>query len=234
MLAKILVVDDEVRITQVVRAYLEKDGFLVTSVHEGVEALRLALEEKFDLILLDRMLPGLSGEEICKKLRQAGSDVPVIMLTARGAEEERIQGLSLGADDYIVKPFSPGEMVARIHAVLRRSGRVKTGFLTDVLEFNGGGLVIDTLRHQVTIEGKKPELTATEYKLLAVMARSPGRVFTRGELLEVAQGALPTGYDRTIDSHIKNLRQKLEPAPEQPRFIRTVYGVGYKFEGEAP
>ncbi len=231
-MGKVLVVDDEKKITQVVQAYLEKDGFVVTNVHDGREALQLALEEAFDLIVLDLMLPGLSGEEVCKKLRQSGKDVPIIMLTARGAEEERIQGLALGADDYMVKPFSPGELVARVHAVLRRSGRRKAGFLADVLEFDGSGLVIDTLRHQVTVEGKKLELTSTEYKLLVAMARNPGRVFTRGELLEVAQGALPTGYDRTIDSHIKNLRQKLEPVPEQPRFIKTVYGVGYKFEGD--
>jgi DNA-binding response OmpR family regulator len=218
----------------VVRAYLEKEGFEVSGAHDGREALSRALEEEFDLIVLDLMLPGLSGGDICRRLRQAGSDVPIIMLTARGAEEERIRGLALGADDYVVKPFSPGELVARVHAVLRRSGRGKAGFLADVLEFDGGDLVIDTLRHQVTYRGRGLELTATEYKLLAVMARTPKRVFTRGELLEVVQGALPTGFDRTIDSHIKNLRQKLEPRPDQPRFVKTVYGVGYKFEGEAP
>ncbi|MDW7652453.1 MAG: response regulator transcription factor, partial [Bacillota bacterium] len=143
----------------------------------------------------------------------------------------KIRGLGLGADDYIVKPFSPGELVARVLAVLRRF-RAKPGVLADVLEFANGELVVDTLRHEVLFRREKLELTATEYKLLAAMAKSPGRVFSRGELLEIAQGALATGYDRTIDSHIKNLRQKLEPKPDEPRFIRTVYGIGYKFEGD--
>ncbi|MBS4021546.1 MAG: response regulator transcription factor [Dethiobacter sp.] len=232
MLEKILVVDDEKKIAQVIRAYLEKDGFYVVTIHDGREALLLAEESGFDLLILDLMLPSLTGEEVCKRLRRAGNAIPIIMLTAKGAEEERIQGLGLGADDYMVKPFSPGELVARVHAVLRRFRHVKAGVLADLLEYAGGDLTIDTLRHHVTYCGERLELTATEYKLLATMARTPGRVYTRGELLEIAQGALPTGFDRTIDSHIKNLRQKLEPKPEQPRFIRTVYGVGYKFEGE--
>jgi DNA-binding response OmpR family regulator len=225
-------VDDEEKITRVIRAYLEKEGFSVEEAHNGRQALQLAENENFDLLVLDLMLPFLSGEEICKRLRIAGNAVPIIMLTAKGAEEERISGLGLGADDYVVKPFSPGELVARIHAILRRYRPENTSVLADVLEFAGGDLVIDILRHQILFRGVKLELTATEYKLLSTMARSPGRVFTRGELLELVQGALPTGFDRTIDSHIKNLRQKLEPSPDQPRFIRTVYGVGYKFEGE--
>ncbi|MDW7685104.1 MAG: response regulator transcription factor, partial [Bacillota bacterium] len=183
------------------------------------------------VVILDLMLPGLPGEDICKQLRRLGSPIPIIMLTAKGAEEEKIRGLGLGADDYIVKPFSPGELVARVLAVLRRF-RAKPGVLADVLEFANGELVVDTLRHEVLFRREKLELTATEYKLLAAMAKSPGRVFSRGELLEIAQGALATGYDRTIDSHIKNLRQKLEPKPDEPRFIRTVYGIGYKFEGD--
>jgi DNA-binding response OmpR family regulator len=225
-------VDDEEKITRVIRAYLEKEGFSVEEAHDGRQALQLAENERFDLLVLDLMLPFLSGEEICKRLRIAGNAVPIIMLTAKGAEEERISGLGLGADDYVVKPFSPGELVARIHAILRRYRPENAGVLADVLEFAGGDLVIDILRHQVLFRGIKLELTATEYKLLSTMARNPGRVFTRGELLELVQGALPTGFDRTIDSHIKNLRQKLEPSPDQPCFIRTVYGVGYKFEGE--
>lgn len=229
---KILVVDDEQKITRVIRAYLEKEGFDADEVHDGQEALRLAEGGAYDLMILDLMLPSLSGEEITRRLRRRGSALPIIMLTAKGAEDEKIQGLGVGADDYLVKPFSPGELVARVHAVLRRYRPYKSGVLADVLEFAGGELVIDTLRRQVTFRGKKPDLTATEYKLLATMAKSPGRVFTRGELLEVAQGTLPTGFDRTVDSHIKNLRQKLEPRPDQPRFIRTVYGVGYRFAGD--
>lgn len=228
---RILVVDDEEKITRVIRAYLEKEGYSVTEVHDGVVALEQAASGEFDLLILDLMLPGLSGEDICRQLRRRGSRLPIIMLTAKGAEEERIHGLGLGADDYVVKPFSPGELVARVQAVLRRYCH-DGGVLAGLLEFAGGELLVDTFRHQVTYQGSLLDLTATEYKLLAAMAKSPGRVFTRGELLEIAQGALPTGYDRTIDSHIKNLRQKLEPKPDEPRFVRTVYGVGYKFAGD--
>ena len=228
---RILVVEDEEKISRVIRAYLEKEGFAVAEARDGQEGLRLAKSGEFALIILDLMLPGLAGEDICKELRRSGNPVPIIMLTAKGADEEKIRGLGFGADDYIVKPFSPGELVARVLAVLRRF-RDKPGMLADVLEFAGGELVIDTLRHEATYQNAKLELTATEYRLLAAMGRCPGRVFSRGELLEIVQGALATGYDRTIDSHIKNLRQKLEPKPDEPRFILTVYGIGYKFEGD--
>lgn len=228
---RILVVDDEEKITRVIRAYLEKEGFAVTEAHDGKTALDLVKAGGYALMILDLMLPELSGEDVCKRLRRQENTIPVIMLTAKGAEEEKILGLGLGADDYVVKPFSPGELVARVQAVLRRY-RTKPGVLADVLDFGDGELVVDTLRHEVTYHRKKLDLTATEYKLLTAMAKKPGRVFTRGELLEIAQGALATGFDRTIDSHIKNLRQKLEPCPEEPRFVRTVYGIGYKFEGE--
>lgn len=225
-----MIVDDEEKITRVIRAYLDREGFAVTEAHDGLTALRLAQSGNYDLIILDLMLPVLAGEDICRRLRGAANPVPIIMLTAKGAEEEKIRGLGLGADDYVVKPFSPGELVARVHAVLRRY-RAKPGAPADVMTFAGGDLVIDTIRHEVRFQGQPVELTATEYKILTAMAKSPGRVFTRGELLEIAQGMLPTGYDRTVDSHIKNLRQKLEPQPDEPRFIRTMYGVGYKFEG---
>lgn len=229
---KILVVDDEPNITRVIRAYLEKEGFAAEEVHDGQEALRLAAGGGYALMILDLMLPSLSGEEITKRLRSTGSALPIIMLTAKGAEQEKIEGLGIGADDYLVKPFSPAELMARVYAVLRRYRQHRAGVLADVLEFAGGELLIDALRHEVTLRGVPLNLTATEYKLLVTMARYPGRVFTRGELLEVVQGLLPTGFDRTVDSHIKNLRQKLEPAPDRPRFIRTVYGVGYKFKGD--
>ncbi|MCW3489467.1 response regulator transcription factor [Dethiobacter alkaliphilus] len=228
---RILVVEDEEKISRVIRAYLEKEGFAVEEASDGLQALELVSDFNFSLIILDLMLPHMSGEDVCKQLRRQGNNIPIIMLTAKGAEEERIRGLGLGADDYIVKPFSPGELVARVHAVLRRY-RSNNGVLAEVMEFADGDLVIDTLRRQATLRGELVDLTATEFKLLAAMAKSPGRVFTRGELLEIAQGALPTGFDRTIDSHIKNLRQKLEPKPDEPQLIRTVYGVGYKFTGD--
>jgi len=228
---RILVVDDEEKITRVIRAYLEREGFAVTEAHDGKTALELVESGGYELMILDLMLPELSGEDVCKQLRRQENTIPVIMLTAKGAEEEKILGLGLGADDYVVKPFSPGELVARVLAVLRRY-RTKPGMLADVLEFGDGELVVDTSRHEVVFHSNKLDLTATEYKLLTAMAKKPGRVFTRGELLEIAQGALATGFDRTIDSHIKNLRHKLELRPEEPRFVRTVYGIGYKFEGE--
>lgn len=230
---KILVVDDEEKITRVIRAYLEKEGFEVTEVHDGRQALQEASTGEYALMVLDLMLPGMAGEEVCKRLRQKGNSLPVIMLTAKGEEEERIQGLGIGADDYVVKPFSPGELVARVHAVLRRARPVKSGLLADVLEFGDGELVIDTLRHRVMMRGNTVDLTPTEYRLLVTMAKAPGRVFSRGELLDSVSGSPATGYDRTIDSHIKNLRQKLETTPERPCYIKTVYGVGYKFEGES-
>lgn len=230
-MAHILVVDDEVNITRVICAYLEREGFTVSVAHDGHTALSLVQNGDFDLMILDLMLPGISGEDICKQLRGRGYNLPIIMLTAKGAETERIHGLGLGADDYVVKPFSPGELVARVMALLRRV-RTHTGVIANILEFYGGELVIDMFRHEVKRRGELLDLTATEYKLLTSMAKNPGRVFTRGDLLEIAQGSLPTGYDRTIDSHIKNLRHKLELRPDEPKYIRTVYGVGYKFEGD--
>jgi DNA-binding response OmpR family regulator len=175
-LEKILLVDDEEKITRVVRAYLEREGFEVTEVYDGRDALELARAGGFDLMILDLMLPTLSGEEVCKRLRREGNALPIIMLTAKGAEDEKIQGLGIGADDYLVKPFSPGELVARVHAVLRRYRPAKAALLADVMEFAAGELLIDTLRHQVKLSGNKLELTATEYKLLVTMARNPGRV----------------------------------------------------------
>ncbi|NLP36415.1 MAG: response regulator transcription factor [Firmicutes bacterium] len=226
---KILVVDDEEKIAHVICAYLEKEGFAVTPAYDGNKALELAQSGEFSLMVLDLMLPGISGEEVTKRLRREGNNIPIIMLTAKGAEEERISGLGLGADDYVVKPFSPGELVARVLAVLRRA-RKSGGVLADVLEFKN--LQIDLRRREVKSGDQLLELTATEYKLLVTMAKNPGRVFTRAELLDLALGEQATGYDRTIDSHIKNLRQKLTPVAGGNRLIRTVYGVGYKFEDD--
>ncbi|MDI3280022.1 MAG: response regulator transcription factor [Bacillota bacterium] len=228
---KILVVEDERPIAEVVKAYLEGEGFAVTVVYDGTAALAAARHWRPDLIVLDLMLPGLSGEEVCRKLRSE-SDVPILMLTAKSEEEDRVQGLQMGADDYLVKPFSPRELVARVRAILRRTrgGEVP---LAEVLSFNGGELVLDTARHQVWLGGREVNLTPTEFKLLTVLSRYPGRVLTRSQLTQQVQGYDYEGYDRTIDVHIKNLRQKIEPEPENPRYIKTVYGVGYKFEGQS-
>jgi len=227
-----LVVDDEVKITRVIRAYLEKEGFSVTEAHDGQNALDLAASGEFSLMVLDLMLPHLSGEEVARRLRMSGQTLPIIMLTAKDGEEDKIAGLGIGADDFMVKPFSPRELVARVHAILRRLRPSKGGLLADVWEFGSGRLTIDTLRHYVAVLDVSIALTATEYKLLVTLARHPGRVFSRGELLEAISGELSTGFDRAVDSHIKNLRHKVEPQPDQPIFIKTVYGVGYKFEDE--
>lgn len=226
----ILVVDDEKKIAQVLRAYLEQEGFRVAVATDGEEALRKARELHPALIILDLMLPRLSGEEVCRIIRQE-SKVPIVMLTAKSEEEDRIRGLTEGADDYVVKPFSPREVVARVKAVLRRAYGKETAE-EEVLRFDGGRLVIDVPRHEVEVGGKVVSLTPTEFKLLVTLARSPGRVYTRSQLTELVQGYDYEGYDRTIDVHVKNLRQKIEEKPEQPRYIKTVYGVGYKFEGD--
>ena len=214
-------VDDEVKITRVIRAYLEKEGFSVTEAHDGQTALDLAASGEFSLMVLDLMLPRLAGEEVAKRLRMAGQQLPIIMLTAKDGEEDKIIGLGLGADDFIVKPFSPRELVARVHAVLRRFRPSKGSILADVWEYGSGRLTIDTLRHHVAVLGTPITLTATEYKLLVTLARHPGRVFSRGELLEAISGELSTGFDRAVDSHIKNLRHKVELQPDQPVFIKT-------------
>jgi len=227
---KILVVDDERKITEVVRAYLEKEGYIVLVAGDGQGALDLIERSKPDLVILDLMLPDMAGEEICRRLRQR-SDVPIIMLTAKASEEERVKGLMIGADDYIVKPFSPRELVARVRAILRRVRRDSEA-LRDRLSFHNGSLTIDLIRHEVKRNGKLVPLTAYEYKLLVALAQHPGRVYSRLQLVNKVQGYDFEGYERTIDAHIKNLRKKIEPDPKNPRYIQTVYGMGYKFEGE--
>ncbi|WP_324716263.1 response regulator transcription factor [Carboxydochorda subterranea] len=234
-------VDDEPEITQVLRAYLEAEGFRVVIAGDGLEALGLARSRGVDLVLLDLLLPGLDGREVCRRLRNE-SDLPIIMLTARGDEVDRVVGLELGADDYITKPFSPREVVARVRAVLRRAharsqggaapapgagaAPVARGAEDEVHRV--GELTVDVPRHQATLRGRELELTPTEFKILATLASHPGRVFTRLQLVERVQGMAFEGYERTIDAHIKNLRQKLGDDPRHPRFIATVYGVGYK------
>jgi DNA-binding response OmpR family regulator len=220
----ILVVDDEPKVVKLARDYLEKNGFRVISAGSGTDALALARRERPDLVVLDLMLPGMDGREVCRALRRE-SAVPIIMLTALAEESDQVAGLELGADDYVTKPFSPRTLVARVRALLRRAqGQVQPPAVMRL-----GGLEIDLERHQVTLDGSPLHLTPNEFKLLAVLARRPGQTLTREQLLDDLHGAAFPSFDRSIDSHIKNLRRKLEGDTAHPRFIETVYGVGYRF-----
>jgi DNA-binding response OmpR family regulator len=221
----ILIVEDEKKIAEIVKAYLEKEKYRVEHAETGEEALKY-LNEPFDLIILDLMLPDIQGEELCSIIRE-NSDVPVIMLTAKSAEEDRIKGLGIGADDYVVKPFSPRELVARVKAQLRRAGKTRK----KILSYNRGTLKIDTVHYEVMKENRQVVLTPTEFKILIALAENPGRVFSRDQLVNVVQGYDFEGYDRTVDAHVKNLRHKIEKDSKEPLFIRTVYGIGYKFTG---
>jgi DNA-binding response OmpR family regulator len=220
---KVLIVEDEKKIADIVKSYLERDGFGVTTAGTGQEALR-AIRERFDLIILDLMLPDMDGETLCSSIREF-SDVPIIMLTAKSSEDDRVRGLGMGADDYVVKPFSPRELVARVKAHLRRTkDRGKR-----VLSFNNGQLRIDTRSREVTKGEETIPLTATEFKILLTLAEKPQNVFGRLQLVTIVQGYDFEGYDRVIDAHIKNIRQKMEDDPRSPTFIKTVYGSGYRF-----
>ena len=218
--------DDEARIVKLVRDYLERACFGVVTAGDGEAALHVARAEKPDLIVLDLMLPGMDGLDVCRRLRRE-SGVPIIMLTARVEEADRIVGLELGADDYVTKPFSPGELVARVRATLRRAN----GELgqTDILR--AGDVELDTSALKATVAGEPVDLTPTEFQLLATLVRQPGRIFRREQLLQAVHGVAFDGYDRSMDSHVKNLRRKIEEDPRQPRYIETVYGVGYRFAG---
>jgi DNA-binding response OmpR family regulator len=221
----ILLVDDEPKIVKTVRAYLETAGFRVVTAGDGQAALTVFRHEKPALVILDLGLPGLDGLDVARALRK-DSNVPLIMLTARVDEADRLIGLELGADDYVTKPFSPRELVARVRAVLRRSGAEHEPAAPPIV---AGDVAVDPERRQVTVAGRAVDLTPTEFDLLVVLARHPGRVFTRLELLDRVQGYAFEGYERTVDAHVKNLRQKIEPDPRQPRYLLTVFGVGYKF-----
>jgi two-component system response regulator RegX3 len=223
---RILLVEDEKSIRNAVAAYLEREGYWVTPAEDGQIALEEFEKHKFDVIVLDLMLPKVSGEEVCRRIRNT-SDVPIIMLTAKGEEEDRIAGLELGADDYLVKPFSPRELVARVRALLRRA-HVESEPQRDRLTF--GELSIDVTGHKAFLGDKELDLTASEFKLLTTLARYPGRVYSRMELVEKVLGYDFEGYERTIDSHVKNLRAKLNDDPRDPTYIYTVHGVGYRFE----
>jgi two-component system alkaline phosphatase synthesis response regulator PhoP len=220
----ILVVDDEPKIVKIARDYLERGGFRVLTAGDGPGVLPAVRGGMPDLVVLDLALPGKDGLDVMRELRRE-SDVPVIMLTARADEADRLIGLELGADDYIVKPFSPKELVARVRAVLRRWDGARAG----TTAVRAGDLVLDESRMRATLGERTLALTATEFQLLAHLARQPGRVFTRGQLLEAVRGVALESYERAIDSHVKNLRRKVEPDPHHPRYILTVTGIGYKF-----
>ena len=224
---KVLVVDDDVKTVELVKLYLKRDGYQVLTAYDGVEALRLAREGHPDLIVLDLMLPDIDGLEVCRALRNE-SDVSIIMLTARTTDGNKLAGLELGADDYVTKPFSPRELAARVRAVLRRLPGER-----GPAEIKRGELTVNFVKHKAFLAGKALNLSPTEFKLLGILAREPGRVFSRAQLIEEALGYDFVGFDRTVDVHILNLRRKLEPDPNHPEYIKTVYGVGYNFlEGE--
>jgi two-component system alkaline phosphatase synthesis response regulator PhoP len=223
----VLVVDDEQKIVKIARDYLEQSGFRVLSASNGPLALAVARHDRPDLIVLDLMLPGMDGLDVCRALRRE-SDVPIIMLTARAEEADRLIGLELGADDYIVKPFSPRELVARVRALLRRA----QGKVTSPSRIRLGDLEVDLEGHRVSRGGQPIKLTPLEFSILAILAQRPGQTFTRAQLLDRLHGVAYGGIDRSIDAHVKNLRRKLGDDPVEPRFIRTVYGVGYQFSDE--
>jgi two-component system, OmpR family, alkaline phosphatase synthesis response regulator PhoP len=223
--ATILVVDDEPRIVQLVRDYLEHGGFTVLVASDGATALRTARTGRPDLVVLDLGLPGLDGLDVTRALRRDG-EVPIIMLTARTEESDKLVGLELGADDYLTKPFSPKELVARVRAVLRRAEGLHSP--TDVIRV-GSDVELDVPRMDARFGGRRVDLTKTEFQLLATMARQPGRVFTRAQLLDAVRGVAFESYERAIDAHIKNIRKKVEPDARKPRYLLTVFGVGYRF-----
>ena len=222
---RILVVEDESKIARLVRDYLEHAGFEVVAASDGEVALAETRRARPDLVVLDLGLPGRDGLDVARSLRRT-SNVPIVMMTARGEETDRVVGLELGADDYVVKPFSPRELVARIRAVLRRTEAAGAGG-TEVLRV--ADVEVDLPRMRVAVAGRPVELTPTEFQLLATLAREPGRVFTRGQLLDAVHGVAFESYERAIDAHVKNLRRKIEPTPGHPRYLLTVHGVGYRF-----
>ncbi|HEY7282535.1 MAG TPA: response regulator transcription factor [Actinomycetota bacterium] len=222
----ILVVEDEMKIARLVRDYLQHAGFDVLVAGDGESALSSVRGARPDLVVLDLGLPGRDGLDVTREIRRT-SNLPIVILTARGEEADRIVGLELGADDYVVKPFSPRELVARVRAVLRRTDSAGGGPGREVLR--AADVEVDLPRMRATVAGRPVELTPTEFELLAALAREPGRVFTRGQLLEALHGVAFESYERAIDAHVKNIRRKIEPEPGHPRYLLTVHGVGYRF-----
>ena len=227
---KILIVDDEIKIVEVLKAYLEKENYEVVTSYNGNEALNMFKSESPDLILLDLMLPDISGEELCKIIRE-DSKVPIIMITAKSEEEAELEGLNIGADDYIIKPFSAKQVVARVKALIRRT-YYELSTNSSILSFNEDSLFINLDTREVKAQGEDVVLTATEFNLLTTLAKYPKRLFSRDDLISLALKDESECYDRVIDSHIKNLRQKIEYNSKKPEIIVTVYGVGYKFNGK--
>ena len=222
---RVLVVDDDTKTVELVKLYLKRDGYKVIAAAGGMEALKLARQTHPDLIVLDLMLPGMDGLQVCRTLREE-SDVPIIMLTARTTEDDRLQGLDLGADDYVTKPFSPRELAARVRAVLRRIP--EEALMRGPEEVHYGELAVNFSKHQARMMGKLLNLTPIEFKLLGIMTREPERVFSRAQLIDLSVGYDFEGFDRTIDVHIYNVRRKLESVPGHSVRIKTVYGTGYK------
>jgi DNA-binding response OmpR family regulator len=224
----VLIVDDDVKLVTLLKTYFDKDGFLTYTANDGLDALNVVREKKPDIMVLDLMLPGMDGWDVCKRLRR-DNDIPILMLTARDEESDRLIGLEIGADDYVTKPFSPKEVVARTKVILRRTYR-------EVIQkepIKAGSLIVDLERHQVMHGEQVVDLTPTEFKLVEVLAGNANKVFSRLQLVEQIQGYSFEGYERTVDAHIKNLRRKLEKNPKEPEYIQTVYGVGYKFAGDS-
>jgi DNA-binding response OmpR family regulator len=226
---RILVVDDEINLLQVVKDYLILEQYEVYTAERGNKAIELFHKMQPDFVILDLMLPDMSGEEICRQIRKE-SDIPILMLTAKSSEDDKVAGLYIGADDYMTKPFSPRELVGRVRAILRRTKG--NAAVSDIIEFNGNDLFIDIPKHIVKKADEIVNLTPNEFKVLVTLAQNPHKVFTRSQLVSHALGYDFEGYDRTVDTHIKNLRQKIENDAKEPRYIVTVYGIGYKFEGE--
>jgi DNA-binding response OmpR family regulator len=221
----VLIVDDDVKLVQLLKTYFDKEGFITYSANDGLDAMQIVREKKPDIMVLDLMLPGLDGWDVCRRIRR-DNDIPIIMLTARDEESDRLIGLEIGADDYVTKPFSPKEVVARAKVILRRTHK-------EVLRqepIRAGRLVIDLERHEVMQDGLVVDLTPTEFKILEIMAANAGKVFSRLQIVEQTQGYTFEGYERTIDAHVKNIRRKLERNPKEPQYILTIYGIGYKFD----
>lgn len=224
----VLIVDDDVKLVKLLQTYFEKEGYIIYSANDGLDALQVVREKKPDIIVLDLMLPGLDGLDVCRKIRR-DNDIPIIMLTARDEESDRLIGLEIGADDYVTKPFSPKEVIARAKAILRRANKE----VVRSEPIQAGTLIIDLERHQVTKDGQIVDVTPTEFKIVELLAGNTGKVYSRLQIVEQIQGYSFEGYERTIDAHIKNLRRKIEINSKEPQYIQTVYGIGYKFAGEA-